>query len=200
MPRHRTKLIAGTFLLGVAACEGQQASRASQGARPSDTTAAPSVVAPSGATPAASATAPGVRLSVARSPEHDAFLTDASGRALYMLEEDAAGASSCYEMCAAIWPPLMAGQGTPFAGDSAVRRALIGTAQRRGGGAQVTYNGQPLYYYMGDARPGETRGQHVEDSWGEWYLMSPSGRHVEDREDDGRRGSRRGQDRGDGNR
>ncbi|MFN2563582.1 MAG: hypothetical protein ABR499_01055 [Gemmatimonadaceae bacterium] len=138
-----------------------------------------------------------MRVSVGRTDQYGAFLTDGNGRSLYLLEEDRAGQSTCYEMCAVIWPPLLAGQSPATAADSTVRASLLGRVPRRGGGAQVTYNGHPLYYYLGDAGPGQTRGQHVEDSWGEWYLVSPTGQHVgEGERDSGRRGrrGRRGED------
>ena len=185
------------LVLGILACgtEGTRtegaASAAPAGSAPASTPA--SAPAAPAAAPAASV---GIRISVTRSAAHGAYLTTADGRALYLLEEDPRGASTCYDMCAAIWPPLLAGQGPPVAADSAVRSNVLGTIERRGGGLQVTYNGQPLYAYLGDAGPGQgqTRGHHVEDSWGEWYLVSPSGRHVESdgrRRGDDRRGSGR---------
>lgn len=67
----------------------------------------------------------------------------------------------------------------PTAIDSTVKGPLLGTIQRRDGSVQVAYNGRALYYYVGDSDPAETRGQHVEDSWGEWYLMGTEGRPAE---------------------
>jgi predicted lipoprotein with Yx(FWY)xxD motif len=130
-----------------------------------------------------------VRIGVARTAQLGPYLADGNGRALYLLEEDRRGQSTCYEMCAAIWPPLLGGPGRPISADPSVRSDLLGTMARQGGGSQVTYNGHPLYYYLGDARPAQTRGHHVEDSWGEWYLVSPSGEHVGE---SGERGGRRG--------
>lgn len=183
------------FVFAVLACgtDGDRtdegaASAASPGGTPASNIPA---VAPAAGSPAPAGSGAGTRIGVARSAAHGAYLTTADGRALYLLEEDPRGTSTCYEMCAAIWLPLLAGQGPPVAADSAVRGNLLGTVERRGGGLQVSYNGQPLYLYLGDAGPGQgqTRGQHVEDSWGEWYLVSPTGQHVES---DGRR---RGEDR-----
>lgn len=92
-------------------------------------------------------------------------------------------------MCAVVWPPYLASGGAPVA-DSGVQAALLGTVARPGGGTQVSYAGRALYYYIGDARPGDTRGQHVEDSWGEWYLVRSDGAEARtpDRERSGRRG------------
>lgn len=147
-----------------------------------DTAAAAPATVPAAAVPA------GVRLSIARTPEHGAYLTDAGGRSLYLLESDSKGGSGCYDSCMGVWPPLSAGQAPPAAADPAVQASMIGTTKRRDGLAQVTYNGHPLYYYVGDRGPGQTQGQHVEDSWGEWYLVSPSGGKIEDRRGRDRRG------------
>ena len=186
------------MILGVIACEteGAKPSGNAPSAAPNTSTSAsaagasaPAVAPPAGSAPATSAS--GTPVGIARSAEHGAYLATAEGRALYILEEDPRGSSTCYEMCAAIWPPFLASQGAPVAVDSAVRTSLLGTIQRQGGGSQVSYNGQALYLYLGDAGPGQgqTRGQHVEDSWGEWYLVSPTGQHVETE------GRRRGEDR-----
>lgn len=173
------------FVLGVLACgtnSAQKEDGAPSAPRPGSapTPSAPSVVpTTSAAVPVVAET--GTRIGAATSAAYGAYLTATDGRALYLLEEDPRGASTCYEMCTAIWPPLLAGQGPPIAADSAVRKNLLGTIARRGGGSQVSYNGQPLYLYLGDAGAGQgqTRGHHVEDSWGEWSLVSPMGREVE---------------------
>ena len=187
------------LVLGIPAC-GTEGTRTEAAASAAPAGSAPASSAPASA-PALPAAGPaasgvGIRVSVAKSATHGAYLTTADGRALYLLEEDPRGTSTCYDMCAAIWPPLLAGQGRPVAADSAVRGNLLGTIERRGGGSQVSYDGQPLYAYLGDAGAGQgqTRGHHVEDSWGEWYLVSPTGRHVESegrRRGDDRRGSGR---------
>jgi predicted lipoprotein with Yx(FWY)xxD motif len=148
--------------------------------------------APTSASAAASgpASTPAVRVTVVSSSDHGPILADGNGRALYLLESDAAGESGCTEMCAVIWPAYLAPAGTSPTADSGVQASLLGTAARRGGGAQVSYAGHALYYYLGDSRPGDTRGQRVEDSWGEWYLVHPDGREASPagRELGGRRG------------
>jgi Secreted repeat of unknown function len=47
-----------------------------------------------------------------------------------------------------------------------------------GGGRVVTYDGWPLYTYLGDASPGHAAGQGNDDGGGYWYAMRPSGQIV----------------------
>lgn len=185
-------------ILVLAACnaEGARSDRGAPLTNPASSPASSNAPSPAPAASAVTGAASGTGVGTARSTAHGAYLTTPEGRALYLLEEDPRGSSTCYEMCAAVWPPFLAAQGAPIAVDSTVRTNLLGTIQRPGGGSQVSYNGHPLYLYLGDAGPGQgqTRGHHVEDSWGEWYLVSPTGQHVESegrRRGDDRRGSGR---------
>jgi predicted lipoprotein with Yx(FWY)xxD motif len=99
--------------------------------------------APASAPAAASGPAgtPAVHVTVVNSAEHGPILADGHGRALYLLERDAAGQSSCTEMCAVIWPAYLVAAGTPPTADSGVQARLLGTAARPGGGVQVSYAG-----------------------------------------------------------
>lgn len=115
------------------------------------------------------------------------YLTDANGRALYLLEGEPQDSSTCYDECAEEWPPYLTSQEAPTGGD-AVQQNLVGTVERSDGATdgqwQVTYAGQPLYYYHDDVGPGETAGQDVTDDWGEWYLVQPDGEPLEANGDD----------------
>jgi predicted lipoprotein with Yx(FWY)xxD motif len=114
-----------------------------------------------------------------RTEEHGQFIADVGGRALYLLEADTQGSSSCYDACAQMWPPFASPVGTPRAGAAGVEPNLIGTIQRRDGTTQVTFGGHPLYYYTKDQGPGQATGQDVTDQWGEWYLVTPKGGKLE---------------------
>lgn len=166
------------LVLGTLGCEREEPS-------PSQTPvqAVTPSVSPAFASVAAAAPASGesrlLYIGAHRSPEHGSYLADSSGRPLYMLEQDPRGRTSCYEGCLRIWLPFLAGQGTPSAADSVVEQKLLGTLRREDGGVQVAYNDRALYYYVADGAPGETLGHHVEDSWGEWYLMGTEGRPAE---------------------
>lgn len=174
-------------MAAVASCGQGEATRAAAGATSS------AVPAPAPASAPAPAAPPPMRLSVARSPRFGAYLT-ANGRAVYLLESES-GAPPCTGSCLIVWPALVAARGAAVTGDSLARESLIGTTARPEGAAQVTYAGQPLYLYLGDTGPGQTLGQHVEDAWGEWYLVSPTGGEVEAGEERGGRRGRRADDR-----
>jgi len=72
-------------------------------------------------------------------------LTNAKGRTLYWFAPDTSATSKCTGSCAAYWPPVT---GDPEAGPGVPGK--LGTITRPGGDAQVTYNGHPLYTYIGD--------------------------------------------------
>jgi predicted lipoprotein with Yx(FWY)xxD motif len=105
------------------------------------------------------------------------IVTDAKGRTLYVFTRDSRGPSRCYGQCAKAWPPLIT-RGRPGAAKGA-RGRLLGTTRRRGGTLQVTYRGQPLYYYVGDRHPGEVLCQNVVEYGGTWLVSDPSGKAVQ---------------------
>jgi predicted lipoprotein with Yx(FWY)xxD motif len=111
-----------------------------------------------------------------RSSAFGRILFDSRGRALYAFTRDARGRSECHGACAAAWPPYVA-RGRLRAGGS-IERSLLRTTRRSDGTRQVTYAGRPLYYYVGDRRPGEVRCQNVREFGGIWLVMRANGRLV----------------------
>jgi predicted lipoprotein with Yx(FWY)xxD motif len=111
-----------------------------------------------------------------RSSSYGRILFDGRGRALYAFTRDRGKQSRCYGACAAAWPVYYA-KGRLLAG-AGVRQSLIGTTRRRDGRMQVTYGGRPLYYYVGDRRPGEVRCQNVVEFGGTWLVVRPNGTLV----------------------
>jgi predicted lipoprotein with Yx(FWY)xxD motif len=112
-----------------------------------------------------------------RSSQYGSILFDGRGRALYAFTRDRRGGSSrCYGACAKAWPVYFAG-GRLLAGKG-VKRSLIGTTKRRDGRRQITYNGRPLYYYVGDKKAGQVTCQNVAEYGGTWLVMRPSGALV----------------------
>ena len=73
-------------------------------------------------------------------------------------------------------PPLPA-TGTPTAG-TGLTAAKLGTITRSGGKRQVTYNGHPVYLYVGDKKPGEVNGQAVTAFVAAWYALTPAGNQI----------------------
>ena len=92
-------------------------------------------------------------------------LTSANGFTLYWFVPDSPSASRCTGSCAAYWPPVT---GTPAAGPG-VTTGKLGTIERPGGTTQATYDGHPLYTYVGDNAPGQARGNKLDLNGGYWY-------------------------------
>jgi len=105
-------------------------------------------------------------------------LVDGTGRALYLFESDTGSASTCTGACASVWPPLPAQAGLPAA-TGAGPDAQLGSTPRSDGGAQLTYHGHPLYYYVGDQNPGDSRGQGLDQFGAHWYLVQPDGSKLD---------------------
>jgi predicted lipoprotein with Yx(FWY)xxD motif len=97
------------------------------------------------------------------------WLTDSTGRTLYLYTRDKGTKSECYGACAKVWPPLTTTGPVTISGKYTVQRDL-GVTTRTDGTKQVTYGGHPLYYYAGDTAPGQTKGQGVA---GVWFLIGP---------------------------
>ena len=104
------------------------------------------------------------------------FLTDSSGKTLYLFQSDTASASSCTGACAAAWPPVTS-SGQPTASGDA-KSNMLGTIKRSDGTSQVTYNGHPLYTYVGDSAPGQTNGEGSSQFGALWYVVSPAGMAI----------------------
>jgi predicted lipoprotein with Yx(FWY)xxD motif len=97
-------------------------------------------------------------------------LTTAKGLTVYTFAADTTpGKSSCYGSCAAYWPPVT---GTPSA---AGIPGTFGTITRTDGTKQVTWNGHPLYTYVGDHGPGTASGNNLNINGGLWKEITVSG-------------------------
>jgi predicted lipoprotein with Yx(FWY)xxD motif len=97
-------------------------------------------------------------------------LTDAKGLTLYSFAPDTSDKSACYGSCAAYWPPVT---GSPSAGPGVTGR--LGTLTRTGGTIQATYDGHPLYTYIGDSAPGQDSGNNLNLNGGLWRIVPVSG-------------------------
>ncbi len=96
------------------------------------------------------------------------YLVNSTGWTLYLYTNDKqhSGTSNCYGSCASYWPPFYAANLTLL---SSLNASAFGTITRTGGGSQTTYEGWPLYHYLGDKAPGELNGQGI---GGTWYAVT----------------------------
>ena len=85
----------------------------------------------------------------------------------YYFTKDTAEKSNCSGACANIWPAFFTEN---IIVSSPLQKADFGEITSGGGAKQITYKGQPLYYYSGDANAGDTNGNGFN---GLWFLVKP---------------------------
>jgi predicted lipoprotein with Yx(FWY)xxD motif len=130
----------------------------------------------SGSSPTAGSTASAgaAALLTTADSTYGTIVVDNAGMTVYMFDKDTqgSGASSCSGQCLVAWPPVVATSATPevdgVSGD-------VGTITRDDGTVQATLDGWPLYYWQGDAAPGDATGQGVQ---GVWWVLTPDGARV----------------------
>jgi predicted lipoprotein with Yx(FWY)xxD motif len=91
-------------------------------------------------------------------------LASSRGLTLYYYTKDkpGSGKSACTGTCATAWPPLAA----PVKAPAGVRLpGKLRTITRPNGVKQVTLNGYPLYFYVGDKAPGQATGNGIGGAW-----------------------------------
>jgi predicted lipoprotein with Yx(FWY)xxD motif len=114
------------------------------------------------AAPVTSVTA-GSQVLKARPIRGTEVLTNARGLTLYSFAPDTPSRSACYGSCAAYWPPV---PGNVSAGPGVT--GTIGSIKRTNGSTQATYDGHPLYTYIGDSAPGQDGGNNLNLNGGLW--------------------------------
>ena len=115
------------------------------------------------------------RVITVRNSQYGRILADGRDHTIYLFTRDRSAASTCYGRCAAAWPPVLT-HGPPKR--TGKLPGMLSTTRRRDGTTQVTYDGHPLYYYTGDATPGEILCQNVAEFGGTWHVVSPNGKPV----------------------
>ena len=95
------------------------------------------------------------------------YLTDAEGKTLYWFKKDSVGMSACSGPCVDKWPLYYQETVAPVEG---LPVADFATITREDSKKQTTFRGYPLYYWVGDAVTGDTKGQGANDVW---YLIDP---------------------------
>ena len=96
-------------------------------------------------------------------------LTNSKGFTLYSFAPDTPTASKCNGTCAQNWPPV---KGPVTA---AGVTGTFGTIKRSDGSTQATFDGHPLYTFVGDTAPGQNKGNGLNAAGGLWHEITTSG-------------------------
>jgi len=166
--------------LAASACSSSSSSTSQNSTTTAPSTSAPAQASSPSAAASASASSSGSAETVGLKPISGIpgmALVDEEGKTLYLWEADKNGTSTCTGPCAAAWPPVTT-SGAPLAG-SGVDKALLGTVKRADGTEQVTYNGHPLYYFVGDTAAGTAKGQGSKAFGASWYVVNAKGSKID---------------------
>jgi predicted lipoprotein with Yx(FWY)xxD motif len=133
-------------------------STAAPAAPTSTAPAAPTSTAPAApAAPAPSSPAPTAAiLAKSATSSLGTIVVDGAGRTLYGFSQDAMGTSTCNNGCAQVWPPVVVKSPLEVSG---LNKSLFSTVKRADGSEQLKMGSWPLYYFAGDAGPGDANGQ-----------------------------------------
>jgi predicted lipoprotein with Yx(FWY)xxD motif len=121
--------------------------------------------------PAEKPAKPGSEITIAGS-QFGEIIFDGDNQAIYLFDRETASKPECYGACAEAWPPVLS-KGEPVATGGANSK-LLGTTKRDDGTTQVTYAGQPLYYYAHE-NPGQVLCHNVSEFGGLWLVLDANG-------------------------
>jgi predicted lipoprotein with Yx(FWY)xxD motif len=96
-------------------------------------------------------------------------LTNARGFTLYSFAPDTPTKSNCNGTCAQNWPPV---KGPATASGVTGKFGII---KRSDGSTQATFDGHPLYTFVGDTAPGQNKGNGLNAAGGLWHELATSG-------------------------
>ena len=96
-------------------------------------------------------------------------LTSANGFTLYSFAPDTSTKSNCNGTCAQNWPPVTG----PTTASGVT--GTFGTIKRSDGSVQATFDGHPLYTFVGDTAPGQNKGNGLNVAGGLWHEITTSG-------------------------
>ena len=96
-------------------------------------------------------------------------LTNSKGFTLYSFAPDTSTTSKCNGTCAQNWPPVTG----PVT--AAGVTGTFGTIKRSDGSVQATFDGHPLYAFVGDSAPGQAKGNGLNAAGGLWHEITTSG-------------------------
>jgi predicted lipoprotein with Yx(FWY)xxD motif len=161
--RHRPIAIIAVLALTLAACGGGDTTDTTEAGPGADSTSGGGTATTGGAA------MDGIHLA---ETDLGPVLANAEGFTLYIFTQDTDGASTCYDSCADLWPPV---PGDATIG-SDLDASIFSTITRDDGADQLAVNGMPLYLYVPDASPGDTNGQGV---GGVWFVVDGEGSVIE---------------------
>jgi predicted lipoprotein with Yx(FWY)xxD motif len=98
-------------------------------------------------------------------------LANSAGFSLYVLSTESKGALHCTSTsCTTSWPPLLVAKNAKITAGPGVKGKVSHVT--RGTKWQVTYNGWPVYTFIGDSGPGKSQGEKIVGFGGTWYLVN----------------------------
>ena len=107
-------------------------------------------------------------LSTAKAKQGTILVSD--GSTVYTLKPSK---TACTAKCLKAWPPVLLPQGvTTATASTGVDASMLGTVAAAHGALQITYAGEPLYWYAKDKAPGQVHG-NVKNKWGTWSTVVP---------------------------
>ena len=102
-------------------------------------------------------------------------LVGPDGKTLYGFTNDVDAKSTCSGACALAWPPAVVD--ASWAAGPGLDTAVFATTTRDDGSLQLVAGKWPLYYFEGDATPGDTNGQGSGDVW---FAVAPDAKLVKE--------------------
>jgi predicted lipoprotein with Yx(FWY)xxD motif len=95
-----------------------------------------------------------------------------SGHVMFRFMNDPSNSSTCDASCQGVWPPVMSTKAAKAGPGIAAKHLGLTTA------GQVTYYHHPLYFYVGDPKPGKTKGDGTVAFGAHWFVVSTTGKPV----------------------
>ncbi len=95
------------------------------------------------------------------------YLTDTTGKTLYVFSDDKKLESVCKDDCLNKWPPFVAEKDPATFTDKLTKRMNI--IKRSDGSIQYAYGEKPVYYFAEDMAPGDTKGNGLGN--GKWSIV-----------------------------
>lgn len=116
----------------------------------------------------------GPAVQIVETDEYGPILVDGACFTVYAFTPDVDGEPTCFDDCAANWPPLFVDDAVPPLADE-LDPALFSVVEHPEG-PMLKVGDWPLYYFAGDMAPGDLNGQGVGDVW---WVVAPDGTLIE---------------------